>query len=158
MYSQLEEHDKAIAAFEGLLATNPDHAAAAGALGQELTRAGRYRDALQQLRRSLELDPTLSASQSGLAWVLATCPDDAIRDGEKALRIAQQLNQKTKFKNAQYLDIYAAALAEESLFDDALDYGRQAATAARASDDDALALEIDRRVALYRQRQPYRDQ
>lgn len=156
VYSRLNKHEKAIGAFEDLLADKPDHADAAGALGRELSRAGRYREALQQLQRSLELNPGLSASQGSLAWVLATCPDDAIRDGEEAMRIALQLNRKTKFKNAEYLDAYAVALAEEGLFADALDHGQQAAVAARASNRDDLAREIDERVGLYRQRQPYR--
>jgi len=156
VYSRLNRHNKAIAAFEELLASNPDDAAASGALGHELGRAGRYHEALRQLHHSLELDPKLSASQVSLAWVLATCPDDSIRDGDQALRIAQQLNRRTKFKNAEFLDAYAAALAEQGLFGDALEYGDKAVAAARASNRDDLASEISRRVDLYRQRQPYR--
>ena len=157
VYSMQEKHDEAIAAFESLLAAHPGHAGAIGALGRELSRVGKYHRAVSQLRRSLELDPGLSASQGSLAWVLATCPDETVRDGEEALQIALQLNRKTRFKNAAYLDAYAAALAEQGLSADAIDYGEQAAAAARTANNEGLALLIDERVSLYRQRKPYRD-
>lgn len=50
-------------------------------------------------------------AESNLVWVLATCPDDAGRDGSRALRIAFDQIYRRGMKSANQMDNLAAAYA-----------------------------------------------
>ena len=63
--------------------------------------------------------------QNNLAWYLATAPDSAVRDGLRALALAQQL-VAWKPDDAAYLDTFAAAYAEVGRFEDAVRTQREA--------------------------------
>ena len=63
--------------------------------------------------------------QNNLAWLLATAPDSAVRDGPRVLALAEQL-VAWKRDDRAYLDTYAAAYAELGRFDDAVKTQRQA--------------------------------
>ena len=47
-----------------------------------------------------------------LAWLLATCPQDAIRNGSRAVVLAQRACEGDGWKEAAYIDTLAAAYAE----------------------------------------------
>jgi tetratricopeptide (TPR) repeat protein len=55
---------------------------------------GSFAQALEAWRRAHELAPTDYAARLGLARLLATCPDTALRDGAEALALAQALVQE----------------------------------------------------------------
>jgi hypothetical protein len=58
-----------------------------------------------------------AAAATRLAWLLATCPDDNIRDGKRAVASATMANEFTKGTNASVLTVLAAAYAEAGKFD-----------------------------------------
>jgi serine/threonine protein kinase len=53
---------------------------------------------------------------NGLAWLLATCGDDAVRDGTRAVALAQEAVAMTKRQDPNSLDTLAAAYAEAGQF------------------------------------------
>ncbi len=59
-----------------------------------------------------------------LTWLLATCPDDKIRNGERALSLAQRLVSIDP--RPGHLDTLAAAYAANGRFDDAIRTQNQA--------------------------------
>jgi len=65
-------------------------------------------------------------AQSNLAWVLATCPQDSARDGQRALAIMQQLMSDKRRNNPNLLDTLAAAFAETGQFEQAVATQQQA--------------------------------
>jgi len=67
-------------------------------------------------------------AQSNLAWVLATCPQDSARDGQRALAIMQQLMSDQRRQNPYLLDTLAAAFAETGQFEQAIVTQQQAIT------------------------------
>lgn len=73
---------------------------------------GDYRAGRDDLGRALALNRANLAAQNGYAWVLATCPDNSLRDGRKAVKFAAAVNKKTEGKIAGILDTLAAAEAE----------------------------------------------
>ncbi|MCY4563272.1 MAG: tetratricopeptide repeat protein [Gammaproteobacteria bacterium] len=90
---------------------------------------------------------------NGYAWLLATSPIPEIRNGEQALRHAQQA--VTLDRKAAYLDTLAAAYAEMSRFEDAVAVQRQALDA--ADDDPALIEELTAHLSAYEQARPWRE-
>jgi serine/threonine protein kinase len=63
---------------------------------------------------------------NGCAWLLATCSDAGIRDGQRAVELAQQAADLTQRKNPKMLDTLAAALAEAGRFEEAVAVEKEA--------------------------------
>ncbi len=154
--ARLGRLEEAIAVFEGLLSENPRHSGLRFSLQQALRDAGRYAEAMQVCRDGLaEPDEDVRLLQS-LAWMLATCPDDGLRRGQEALLLASRAERLAGQPLPEILDALAAAHAECGQFELALEKARQALRLARENQQDALAGQIEQRLRLYEQNQPYR--
>ena len=92
---------------------------------------------------------------NALAWFLATCPDDAVRNGREAVREATKACELSYWQEGKYIDTLAAALAESGDFKRALAYEEQAMTTKGV--DNESRQKMDARLALYRKGQPVRD-
>jgi len=85
-------------------------------------RLGQFRDARSDYDTACQLDPENVSPLQARAWLLATCPDAAVRDGQRAVADANRLCKLTDFRNAQSLDTLAAAHAELGDFQKAVQY------------------------------------
>jgi tetratricopeptide (TPR) repeat protein len=112
--------------------------------------------AVASLSNAVEQNPQLLGPANNLAWVLATGPE-GIRDGKRALALAERICQATDFKEAEFLDTLAAAYAELGDFRRAADTARQAADLARAAGKRETAEGLTGRAELYAKGQPFRD-
>ena len=88
------------------------------------SRPGRYalecRLPWRRHRRLREGDPASKPHDAGIlnnyAWVLATAPEDKLRDGHKALAMAIDACKQTDYKEDYILSTLAAAYAEIGRF------------------------------------------
>lgn len=106
-----------------------------------------YEKAIADYESALNLERFIG-DMSTLARLLATCPEAKLRDGKKAVRLANEAVRRSEGKVPFYLDTLAAALAESGDFAEAVaaqekalrdaDFERISGPAARA------------RLALYR--------
>lgn len=78
------------------------------------------RQALEEALRHRSDEPTLSAS---LIELLAACPVEELRDGTRALELAQQLARERR--DPRFIELTAMALAELGHFDQAADLIRR---------------------------------
>ena len=62
-------------------------------LGVALSRIGKVKEAMDAWQKALEIDPDQIYVANNLAWSLAVTTDAALRDGAKAVALAQQANQ-----------------------------------------------------------------
>jgi tetratricopeptide (TPR) repeat protein len=113
---------------------------------------GRYAEALKDFNKALEFDPISAEIANDAAWLLATCPDEKIRDPQRALKLAEQAAAGTNREDGQSLDTLAAAYAANGQFPEAVKAGEAAIE--RLKGDPAL-VEIHARVELYRQQKPF---
>ena len=94
------------------------------------------------------MDPKSVAALNNLAWLLATCPDAGVRDGARAVKLAERACEAAGHKTVALMDTLAAAYAAAGRYDDAV----RAASSAREKTPDGspLAAELESRLELYR--------
>jgi tetratricopeptide (TPR) repeat protein len=150
--------DDAVAQFQEALAADPNAVPALEGLATAYHYVeGRTGDALAQWRKVLRLQPGYVPVLIQASWVLATTPDDALRNGAEAAVLADRAVRATGGKEAAALDALAAALAETGRFAEAAGTAERARAAARAQGNSGLAAEVDARLAAYRAHKPWRE-
>jgi hypothetical protein len=92
-----------------------------------------------------------------LGWLLATSPEDDVRDGARAVEVAERAVRITRRDDATSLDTLAAAYAETGRFDAAVAAAREAITVATRKGPAALLPELNARLVAYQARQPSRE-
>jgi len=110
------------------------------------------REAITHLERALALHPGSPETLYVLARVLATHPDLAIRNGERALRFAKEACQRTHYRVPAFLAVLAAAYAESGQFPRAIEVARQALTLAEAQQQIELVRTLQERILAYQSR------
>ncbi|MBI5765396.1 MAG: tetratricopeptide repeat protein [Planctomycetes bacterium] len=126
------------------------------AYGKALSAAGDAVGAVGEFRKSLELNPKLIEAQAELAWILATSPNDKLRNAEEAVRLAEEAARSTQEKNFAFLDTLGTAYANAGRFDDAIRVTSTALDLARTAKQSDAEAKIASRIALYRERRPFR--
>jgi tetratricopeptide (TPR) repeat protein len=125
--------DEAIVHFKKALQIKPGFAEAHHSLGNALGQKGRVAEAITQFQQALQLQPDDPEVQNSLAWLLATCPEASLRNGDKAVQLAQRANELAGGKNPVVLHTLAAAFAETGRFGDAVRSEQKAIELARAA-------------------------
>jgi tetratricopeptide (TPR) repeat protein len=118
--------------------------------------AGRSREAIEVLRALLARDPSDADAAGILAWLLATSPEDDLRDGAAAVTLAERSVAEGSGVDADQLDTLAAAYAEAGRFADAVATAERAHGLAKDAGEDGLARDIGARLALYQNRRAFR--
>ena len=142
--------------FERAVALDASNAAAHNNLASALVIAGRVDDAVRHYRRALALEPDGVESLMSLAWILATAADERLRAPGEAVGLAEQAAALTSRRDVNVLATLAAAYAAAGRFDEALLTQRQAIGLAQPIGSPDVMTELQRRLELYRQRQPLR--
>jgi arylsulfatase A-like enzyme/Flp pilus assembly protein TadD len=149
--------DEAIEQYRQLTQLHPKAGGAYLAWSALQLRADRPAEAVTILSAGLEHMPGNPRLGEQLAWLLATCTDDAVRDGALAVRIAMQIRDQVKQPDAGLLDTLAAALAEAGEFEQAAELAGIAADAAGAAGQVALEDLVRQRMKLYEQGRAHRE-
>ena len=87
------------------------------------------------------------------AWFLATCPDDALRDGERALRLAITAHGLGAEGYWPCEASLAAACAELGCFDEAVEHAEKSLELAPP----VCRHDLEEPLVAYNEARPYRD-
>jgi len=136
-------HAAAVDAFERGLRARPDLLEAHFNLANSLRALGRWPDAARHYERARELAPENAVVLNGLARFLATCPDPSARDGERAVRLADELLELTGPTAAVPLDTRAAAAAAAGRFEEAARWQERALEQASPAQRASFAARLD---------------
>lgn len=121
-----------------------------------LVSTGQAREGMQEYREALRLQPDFERPLMLLAWLLATSPQDDLRDGQEALALARRLNEGSQFKSPRHLDALAAAMAETGSFTEALQAIDQALRLVDIGGNRKFASELRKRREFYANDLPFR--
>ncbi len=148
---------EAVGHFREALRVEPDAAEAHNNLALALRATGERDEALRHFQAALRLRPDWQVPMNEIAWILATHPDDRIRNPGEAVRLAERAAERTARRQPVILDTLAAAYAAAGDFDHATATAREATALAASGSSGALAGEIGKRLELYRQGKPFRE-
>lgn len=134
----------------------PGDVATRRAYASVLLALHRHGEALVQYREALRLAPAQPLHAVELARLLATCPDERLRDGAEALRLAEAASRALGGRRPDALEALAAAQAETGRFGEAAGTAEQALELARAAGQQPLAARIAGALEAYRAGRAFR--
>jgi hypothetical protein len=138
------------------LKLDPTHIPARRLMGSLMTRQGRYKDAIATLEAVLKEAPRDAVTANNLAWIFATCPDAAYRNGTRAVELAEHACMITVYRVPMMMDTLAAAYAEAGQFEKAVDTAEQVLDVIRPHRS-VPTEDREFRLKLYRERKAYRE-
>jgi tetratricopeptide (TPR) repeat protein len=147
--------DEGIAHYQKALEIRPDDANAYYKLGNALSQKGTVDEAITQYQKALKIKADYAEAQNNLAWLLATCPEASLRNGNKAVELASQANALTGGENPAMLRTLAAAFAEAGRFSEAVETAQRALPLAGTQSNATLAGQLQSEMKLYQAGSPF---
>ncbi|MCI5138558.1 MAG: rhomboid family intramembrane serine protease, partial [Candidatus Electrothrix sp. AR1] len=111
-------------------------------------------EGISWLRKSV--DQGYVPAMNGIAWILATDPDPAFRNGTEAVELALSACEKDGWADASYLDTLAAAYAEADQWDKAI-AAQQQAVEKLVNEDASTKASVREHLQKYRQHEKVRE-
>jgi tetratricopeptide (TPR) repeat protein len=147
--------DEAAVHLAEALRLDPQSAQAHYYLGQVLVQRGKIGEAITHFEKVLRLKPDGVEPMNNLAWLLAASKETAIRNPDKAVRLARRACELTNYKEPVLLDTLAVAYAAAGDFSKAIETAEKALELCQSSEQETLKKEIESRLALYKAGKPY---
>ncbi len=152
---QLGQGREALRHLQRARALEPDMPGVHYHLGLALVMLARPGEAVGHFRAELAARAGNVEAANALAWVLATCPDETVRDGAEAVTLAEKACGNAPGSPGR-VDTLAAAYAEAGRFEDALVAIDKAIGLARKLARPDLAAKYAARRKLYEAGRPFR--
>ena len=149
--------DEAITQWQKALTIQPRDAEVHRNLGSAFRKKGMLKEAIVEYENALGIVPQDRLTLANLAWILATASDASIRDGAKAVELAQQAVELSSDGDPNILRTLAAAYAESGRFSEAIAAAEQAIAIAAMQDNSRLANMLKKDIVLYRDHIPLRE-
>lgn len=150
----LNRRDEAEAELAKAVDLNPQDSNARLSLASLRILMGRFGPAKDTLEEGLALEPNHPAMLNTLARLLATSPESALRDGKRALELAQRaFALEARLEHAETVGM---ALAEMGQFEQAIRWQRGLAQQAQQRGDRAALTRLVGTLRTYEKRQPIR--
>lgn len=133
----------AIDEFTKVLEVDPQSWLALQGRADSYLAIGKQAEALSDYNEGVKLQPQNSSILNNLAWLLATSPEDGLRDGQRAIDLATKACEATEYKQAHILSTLAAGYAEIGDFETAKRWSAKAVELSDEKTRDALKKELE---------------
>jgi tetratricopeptide (TPR) repeat protein len=143
--------------YRKVLEIQPENVEARNIFGTILVQQARVREAVEQWEGTLAIDPENGNAKSNLAWVFATAPEASLRNGARAVELAEQAMRLSGGNNAIVLRVLAAAYAESGRFAEAISTAQRALELAEEKGNPGLSNELENTIPLYQSGRALRD-
>jgi len=153
VYTMDGKQGEAAKVYDSILQAEPKNWFALRGRADTFLNQGKQREAIADYEQALSEKPKDSGILNNLAWVLATSPDDSIRNGKRSIELATQAAEETKFQQAHILSTLAASYAESGDFAKAIEWSKKAVELGSEAMKPALAKELE----SYEAKKPWRE-
>lgn len=126
-------------------------------IGSAYQMVGNLAGTLAAFERGLQRAPQSPEFLNNLAWLLASCPDATIRNGTRAVALAEKAVSVTQQQQPFFIGTLAAAYAEAGRFPEAIATAQKAIDLANAAKQPQLAARNAELLELYRAGKPYHE-
>ncbi len=154
-YNAQKKYQQAIEICSAVLAEHPEQADFLRSRGDARLNQGQRADAIADYDKALKQQPKEVGVLNNLAWVLATAPEDKLRDGKRSLALATAASKSTDYKQDYILSTLAAAYAETGDFTNAIKWSTKAAELAAKTKEHGAAL--NKELSSYQAHKPWRE-
>ena len=169
LYTMDNRPRKAIDVLSELLQSDPGNVAALRSRGDALLSVGDHKKAIADYESAVESVGKLefetadefqkqeaAGIYNNLSWVLATSPNDSVRDGKRSLELAEKAAKFSDYKAAHILSTLAAAYAESGNFDKAVEWSEKAVQLGDEEDHEQLE-QLELELESYRKGEAWRE-
>lgn len=155
LYLAAKQPREAIRRFTRALEIDEEHFASLRGRSDAEISIGNHPAAIADLDKAHALKPDDTGVLNNLAWLLATSPDDAIRNGRRAIELAQKACELTEWKEPHIISTLAAGHAEAGDFAKAREFSQKAVDA--SDDSDQVKEQLKGELASYEAEKPWRE-
>ncbi len=162
LYIQDERPRKAIETLTTILDRDPSNVTVLRARADAMLAIGEHGKAIKDYERAIKIASDdeeagdLPGILNNLAWVLATSPDDSIRDGKRAIELSERAVELTDGKEAHILSTLAAGYAEAGDFEKAVEWSSKSVELGKAEEHEQLD-QLEKELESYRNQKPWRE-
>ncbi len=164
LYLADERPRLAIESMTSVLDREPDNTAVLRSRGDALLAVGDHEDAIADFQRALKFiekdadatDAELYGVLNNLSWVMATSPNNDVRDGKRAVEYAKRAVEITEESMPHILSTLAAAHAENGNMEKAIQWSTKAVELGREEDNEQLE-QLEQELESYKAGKPWRE-
>ncbi len=145
---------KSILTFTKIIELEPKNYRALRFRGDANLNIGKHAEAVADFDAALALNGEDEGLLNNFAWVLATSPDDKVRDGKWAVELATKAAELSSHTVPHILSTLAAAYAETGDFENAKKWSKQAV---ELGDNEETREQLAKELASYEAGKPVRE-
>ncbi len=149
--------DDALIHYRKLMELQPENIEIHNIVGTVFVQRGRLKAGMEEWQKVLAIQPDNGNALNNLAWVLATAPDDSLRDGATAVQLGERAMRISGGRIPIVFRTLAAAYAENGRFADAVQMAKRGVEVANSQGNLGLAAELQESIANYEAGRPLRD-
>ena len=151
-----KDYAKALRDYDQALGIDPRFAPAYHNRANTMTVQGEYPRALKDYAQAIQFDPEYASAYNGWAWILATCPQETLRDPKQALALAQKACTLDNQEWSHYGTL-AAAWADQGDFKKAVKSQKKAIDMLPDTASKADREGCEERLKMFEDEKPWRD-
>lgn len=158
IYSMMQKPAAAIEVYTKILEKQPENIDALNGRASSYLTLGRHAESIADYEKAEKLGCDDSGMLNNFAWVLATSPDDKLRNGKKAVELATKACEMTDYKLAHILSTLAAAYAETGDFESAVKWSKKAVEIGEKTADEDTKKSLADELKTFESGKPWREQ
>lgn len=116
-----------------------------------------WQAAVDHFDKAFQTTPKMLTAGNNLAWLLSTSPDETVRDGKRAVEIAESICAATQYKDYRFFGTLAAAYAEHGDFKNAVAITNKEIQLATARGDQESVVSLKQKLKQFESEKPVRD-